>query len=69
MGQYQNLEAPSGGKRITLNSLKEQFCTLNMQMLLAMQSHDGKTQEEIREKMDALQAQIDELSIGRKLSS
>ena len=69
MRQYLNLDASPAGKRITLNSLKEQSYTLNMQMLLAIQCRDEKTQEEIRKKMDGLQAQMEELGLGGKLLS
>lgn len=60
---------PSNEKRITLNSLKEQLYTLNMQMLLAIQCHDEKVQEEIRKKMDELQEEMDQLILGGKLPS
>lgn len=66
MGQYHNPDAPFAGKRITLSRLKEQFYALNMQMLLAIESHDAKTQNEIKEKMDELQVQMDDLSLGGK---
>lgn len=69
MGQYHNANTSSIEKRITLNSLKEQSYTLNMQMLLAIQSHDEKTQEEIKKKMYELQEQMEHLSLGGKLSS
>lgn len=69
MRQYQNLDASPAGKRITLNSLKEQSYMLNMQMLLAIQSHDEKTQKQLRKKMDGLQAQMEELGLGGKLLS
>ena len=69
MRQYLNLDASPAGKRITLNSLKEQSYTLNMQMLLAIQSHDEKTQKQLRKKMDGLQAQMEELGLGGKLLS
>lgn len=64
MDQYQKHNTPPPGTRITLSGLKEQLYTLNMQMLLAIQCHDAKTQEEIRKKMDELQKQMDRLSTG-----
>ena len=69
MNQYQKQKAPSEGVRITLSGLKEQLYTLNMQMLLAIQCRDEKTQEEIRKKMEELQKQMDRLSMGERLSS
>ncbi|MCI9384640.1 MAG: hypothetical protein HFI24_10625 [Lachnospiraceae bacterium] len=69
MEEYQKHKAPSDGVRITLSDLKEQLCTLNMQMLLAIQCRDEKTQEEIRKKMEELQKQMARLSMGERLSS
>lgn len=69
MEQYQKQKASSEGIRITLSDLKEQLCTLNMQMLLAIQCRDEKTQEEIRKKMEELQKQMARLSMGERLSS
>ena len=66
MDQYQEHNTPSPGTRITLSGSKEQLYTLNMQMLLAIQCHDEKTQEEIRKKMDELQKQMDRLSLGER---
>ncbi len=66
MDQYHNPNATFAGKRITLSRLKEQLYALNMQMLLAIESHDAKTQNEIKEKMDELQVQMDYLSPGGK---
>ena len=69
MEEYHKHKAPSDGVRITLSDLKEQLCTLNMQMLLAIQCRDEKTQEEIRKKMEELQKQMARLSMGERLSS
>ncbi|GFI09116.1 hypothetical protein IMSAGC007_01574 [Lachnospiraceae bacterium] len=69
MEQYQKQKASSEGIRITLSDLKEQLYTLNMQMLLAIQCRDEKTQEEIRKKMEELQKQMARLSMGERLSS
>lgn len=69
MEQYQKQKASSEGIRITLSDLKEQLYTLNMQMLLAIQCRDEKTQEDIRKKMEELQKQMARLSMGERLSS
>ena len=70
MNQYHKQKAPVfEGVRITLSGLKEQLYTLNMQMLLAIQCRDEKTQEQIRKKMEELQKQMDRLSMGEKLTS
>ena len=69
MNQYHKQKAPFEGGRITLSGLKEQLYTLNMQMLLAIQCRDEKTQEQIRKKMEELQKQMDRLSMGEKLTS
>ena len=69
MEQNKKQKASSEGIRITLSDLKEQLCTLNMQMLLAIQCRDEKTQEEISKKMEELQKQMARLSMGERLSS
>ena len=48
----------------TLNSLKDQLYSLNMRMLLAMQSHDEDAQKDIKEQMTAVQAKIDQMCLG-----
>ena len=49
----------------TLNSLKEQLCTLNMLMLLAMQNHDEDAQKDVKEQMTTVQAEIDRMCLGK----
>ena len=49
---------------VTLNTLKERLYTLNMRMLLAMQNHDGETQEELRKHIAALQEEISQMCEG-----
>lgn len=49
---------------VTLNTLKERLHTLNMRMLLAMQNHDGETQEELRKHIAALQEEISRMCEG-----
>ena len=45
----------------TLNSLKDQLCSLNMRLLLAMQHHNEAMQEDIRKQMAAVQKEIDQM--------
>lgn len=51
------------GRGITLNSLREQQCALNRQMLLAMQLHDDRAQERLRRQLEEVQAEIDRISL------
>lgn len=48
----------------TLNGLREQLYSLNMRMLLAMQVHDGRMEEELRRQMAEVQEEIDRLCAG-----
>lgn len=67
MSEYPNQNTLSMEKRVTLSSLKEQFYTLNMRMLLAIQNHDGETQEEIKKQMEELNTKMNRLSLDRRL--
>lgn len=49
---------------VTLNSLKDELYALNMLMLLAMQHHNEKAQEDIKKQTAAVQAEIDRMSFG-----
>jgi len=49
---------------VTLNTLKDQLYSLNMQMLLAMQNHNEEMQEEIRKQMAVVQDEINCMSLG-----
>lgn len=67
MGEYLKHNTLSVEKRVTLSSLKEQLYTLNMRMLLAIQSRDEEAQEEIRRQIDELRTKIKHLSLGGKI--
>lgn len=56
-------KAASAGRGITLNSLRERQCALNRQMLLAIQLHDGRTQERLRRQLEEVQEEIDRISL------
>lgn len=51
---------------VTLNRLKDDLCSLNMRMLLAMQCHNKEAQEDIKEQMAAVQAEIDQMCWGHR---
>lgn len=53
---FQNL---SGGRGITLNDLRDQQYSLNMQMLLAIQVHDDAARKRLEKQLAELQEQID----------
>lgn len=67
MSEYPNHNTSYMEKRVTLSSLKEQFYTLNMRMLLAMQNHNEGAQEEIKRQMDELNKKMNRLSLDRRL--
>lgn len=66
MGSYQTSKAAHSVRGITLNDLKDQLCSLNMRMLLAMQNHDEDAQKEVEKQMEAVQAEMDLLTAGRR---
>lgn len=51
-------------RRTTLNNLREQLHSLNMRMLLAVQSHNEEAQEEIKGQMAEVQEKIDRMCFG-----
>lgn len=57
-------KASFASRGVTLNTLKDQLYSLNMRMLLAMQNHDEKMQEEIRKQMAVVQNEINCISLG-----
>lgn len=60
-------EAQPKARGVTLNSLKDELYSLNMRMLLAMQNHDEAAQEDIKVRMAAVQAEIDQMCSGAGL--
>lgn len=64
MGDRHRPKAEFASRGTTLNVLKDQLHSLNMRMLLAMQSHNEETQEEIRTQMAEVQKEIDHMSLG-----
>ncbi|MDE7219639.1 MAG: hypothetical protein K2O45_08475, partial [Oscillospiraceae bacterium] len=65
MSDYHSKVMPVN-RGITLNSLRDQLYSLNMRLLLAMQYHNEEAQEEIREQMTAVQAEIANMGLGRR---
>lgn len=64
MGAHHSKPGPIN-RGTTLNSLKDQLYSLNMRMLLAMQNHDEDAQKDIKAHMAAVQAEIDQMCLGR----
>lgn len=62
---HENSGAAFTAPGITLNSLREQQCALNRQMLLAIQLHDGLAQERLRRQLAEVQAEIDRISLRK----
>lgn len=57
-------KAAPANRGTTLNVLKDQLYSLNMRMLLAMQSHNEEAQEEIKKQMAGVQKEIDRMCLG-----
>jgi len=51
----------SGRWGVTLNDLRDQQYSLNMQMLLAIQTHDSAAQKRLKGQLAELQERIDQL--------
>ena len=49
---------------ITLNSLKIQQYSLNMQMLLAIQNNNAQVQSKLKEQLEAIECQIEHMKTG-----
>lgn len=63
MSDYRS-KAPPTSRGVTLNSLKDELYSLNMRMLLAMQNHDEKAQQDIKGQLAVVQAEIDQMCLG-----
>lgn len=63
MTNYHSKATPAN-RGVTLNSLKEELCSLNMRLLLAMQQHNEEVQEDIKEQITAVQAEIERMGLG-----
>lgn len=63
MSDYHSKTLPAS-RAGTLNNLKDELHSLNMRMLLAMQNHNEEAQEDIKEQMAAVQAEIDQMCLG-----
>ncbi|MCI8453118.1 MAG: hypothetical protein HFE84_00665 [Lachnospiraceae bacterium] len=64
MGSFHS-KTRAASRGVTLNTLKEQLYSLNMRMLLAMQTHDREAQEEIKGLIAEVQAEIDCMNLGK----
>ena len=49
---------------VTLNNLKDELYSLNMRMRLAMQHHNEEAQDDIKEQMAAVRAEIERMCLG-----
>lgn len=65
MGDYHS-QSRAAGRPGTLNDLKERMYSLNMRMLLAMQTHDEAAQADIKKQMAAVQTEIDQMCLGSR---
>jgi len=51
---------------VTLNDLRNQQYSLNMQMLLVIQVHDGAAQKRLKGQLAELQERIDQITTPRR---
>lgn len=65
MGDYRKSKTALSSRGITLNDLKDELCSLNMRLLLAIQNHDQEVQEEIKKQIAGVQDEIDRMGAGR----
>ena len=49
---------------VTLNNLKDEMYSLNMRMRLARQHHNEEAQDDIKEQMAAVRAEIERMCLG-----
>ena len=61
-------KTPQASRGVTLNTLKDELCALNMRLLLAMEYHNEAAQEEIKRQMEMVQAEIDRMCLGSNCS-
>ncbi|MCI8591439.1 MAG: hypothetical protein HFI88_03630 [Lachnospiraceae bacterium] len=61
MGNQHTSDSFSEIRKTKFNFLKEQQCSLNMQIRLAMQLHDVQTQADLDEKLREVTDQIDHI--------
>lgn len=64
MATYGNPAFLSDRRGVTLKTLKQQRCSLNMRILLAMQNHDMETLAELEKQIKELDRRIDSLKLG-----
>lgn len=67
MSDYPELKTTFSGRNITLNSLKDELHSLNMRLLLAIQSRNQEAQAEIKKQMSCVQNEIDCMCAGGRL--
>lgn len=68
MNEKEQRRAELINQGITLNSLKDRQQSLNARLLLAMQRHDADEQERIKQEIDAVQEDIDCLTLNAQFS-
>lgn len=66
MIQYKQDTASFDRRSVTLNSLKEQQFSLNMRMLLAMQTHNEAAQKDLKGQLIEVQKEIERLCLGSR---
>lgn len=63
MENRQKTNPSSEIRKTKYTCLKDQQCSLNMQIRLAMQIHDTRTQADLEKKLKEVTAQIDHITV------
>lgn len=66
MATYHQHEETFTNRGITLNSLRDELCSLNMRIMLAMQNHDETMQEELEKQLVSVQTEISRMCLGTR---
>lgn len=64
MSNHPDPQKIPSSRRVTLNSLREDQFALNMRMIFAMQLHDEAEQTKIKQQMEKVQEEIQQLFLG-----
>ena len=68
MDGHQEEKISPVSRSITWSCLKKELYSLNMRMLLAMQSHDEEMQRELKMQIEKLQEEMDWMGFGGRKS-
>ena len=64
MSNHPDPQKIPSSRRVTLNSLREDQFALNMRMIFAMRLHDEAEQTKIKQQLEKVQEEIQQLFLG-----